>query len=215
MAAAGRVPRSAAVMACSRWSRLEHPTRAVDRRGLLQANRMAASTRLAARPFLRQKVQTLCQLHVGLVVWPRSIGSTRGTAMGWRSMMPTRHRPPDADADAAHALGGRTVDKLTEILARKAGRHRVPGTWVEQVIAHLGRIQSIAIDHFVQRCRVAERSDAGEFYLYPGFAGSERLPRHPRGHPRQLMPHRVVYVDERYGCGAGSDRPLHGPGVAD
>src|SRR5262249_21738613 len=71
----------------------------------------------------------------------------------------------DANANRTHALGRGAVDQQAKILARETLGHRIASTGIEQVIAHLHRVQQGRVDNLQERCRVAQPRDAVKAHL--------------------------------------------------
>src|SRR5215510_2712139 len=93
-------------------------------------------------PCLDQKRQRSGTLDIRTVVWARGNGLYAGDRNGMTSLL-TRERSggQHTNANRAHALGCSSVDQQAEILARKAFWYRMASARIEQVIAHLHRMQ--------------------------------------------------------------------------
>src|SRR5258706_2993417 len=76
------------------------------------------------------------------------------------------------NANRAHALGRGAVNQEAKILAREALGYRIASAGIEQVIAHLHRVQQGRVDDLEERRRFAQTPDA----VKPHFAVALKLP---------------------------------------
>src|SRR5262245_60639094 len=74
-----------------------------------------------------------------------------------------------ANANRAHALGRSAVNQQVKILARKAFGYRMASAGVEQVIAHLHRVQQSRVDDLEERRRVPQARDTVKAHFAVGL----------------------------------------------